>query len=90
MSARWLLNEDVRWKAGNGLIIGITEKWIPKPKSFQLALGHCTLEFNLKVAYLIDLVGRRWKLELLRGRVCDEDLQAIKRILVSLYPRSDK
>lgn len=85
-----LLQLGLRWRLRNGRLISIGDKWLPQPKSFQLSVAHCTLDNTLKVTNVIGWNSRRWKLEMLRGKVCAEDEAPITSITICLFPKADK
>lgn len=89
-NARSLLETGLRWRIGNGVKVRIGDKWLPKPGTFKLSLPHCTLDTNSRVADLIDRTAGRWKVEVLRGKVANDDLDLIKTIPISIFPKQDR
>lgn len=66
------------------------DKWIPKSSLFSLSMLQCTRDLNMRVSELINWPSRSWNLGLLEARVSGEEIDVIKAIPISLYPKADR
>ncbi|KAG6626244.1 hypothetical protein CIPAW_15G035300 [Carya illinoinensis] len=90
-SSLGLLKEGMVWRVGNRKNIRIwKDKWLPKPKTFQVQTYTNTLDSECLVEALIDEESRAWRVDLVQAVFNEEEAKIIVSISFSKTGANDK
>ncbi|KAJ0111528.1 hypothetical protein Patl1_02331 [Pistacia atlantica] len=91
MAARYVLESGLMWCIGDGSKVRIwQDKWLPSASSFKIQSQCLGMDPEAKVATLIDLQSKSWKLDLLKDLFSKSEVNIICRIPISIFNRPDK
>ena len=81
MATQTVVKAGCRWQIGDGASVGIwTDRWLPKPKNFQIISTPCFLPSDSTVSSLMHPVTREWNTSLLQQLFLPDDVNAILSI----------